>query len=181
MSRPAPPPPAHLADMPMYCLYQAWSQASPVFVRLCEGRFGITRREWRLLAAAVEYGPLTSAELAATARLDLVRTSRALGTLCEKGWVARVRDARDKRIAHVMATEAGLALYRSMLPEVARLNDLLMADLTPAEGQQLLRLLQIVAQRGARMATDNVVADKASRRAGGTRRPPAKPPQTPKT
>src|SRR3546814_14124638 len=38
-------PPAHLAAMPLYCLYQAWSQASPVFVRLCEGRFGITRRD----------------------------------------------------------------------------------------------------------------------------------------
>src|SRR3546814_13482728 len=106
-------PPVHLAEMPMYCLYQAWSQASPVFVRLCEGRFGITRREWRLLAAAVEYGPLTSAELAATARLDLVRTSRALGTLCGKGWAARVRDSHDNRITHVMPPESGRALYRS--------------------------------------------------------------------
>jgi len=173
MSRAPEALPDHLADMPMYCLYQAWSQASPVFVRLCEGRFGITRREWRLLAAAVEYGPLTSAELAATARLDLVRTSRALGTLCEKGWLARVRDARDKRIMNVMATDAGRALYSAMLPEIARLNTLLMSDLTPDESRQLLRLLQIVAQRGARMATENVVADKASRRQGGTRRPPS--------
>ena len=177
MPRMPAPLPTHLADMPMYCLYQAWSQASPVFVRLCEGRFGITRREWRLLAAAVEYGPLTSAELAAAARLDLVRTSRALGTLCEKGWAERVRDADDKRIMNVMATQAGRALYQAMLPEIARLNDLLMADLTPDEGRQLLRLLQVVAQRGARMATDNVVADKASRRQGGTRRPPSRPPQ----
>ncbi|MBO9354658.1 MarR family transcriptional regulator [Bordetella petrii] len=170
-------PAAHLAEMPMYCLYQAWAQASPVFVRLCEGRFGITRREWRLLAAAVEYGPLTSAELAATARLDLVRTSRALGTLCEKGWTERVRDTHDKRITNVMATESGHALYRAMLPEIARLNALLMADLGPDERRQLLRLLQVVAQRGERMATENVVADKASRRQGGTRRPPARPAQ----
>ncbi|MDM9560724.1 MULTISPECIES: MarR family winged helix-turn-helix transcriptional regulator [Bordetella] len=170
----APPPPDHLADMPMYCLYQAWSQASPVFVRLCEGRFGITRREWRLLAAIVEYGPLTSAELAATARLDLVRTSRALGSLSEKGWVARVRDARDRRVANVMATAAGQALYRAMLPEITRLNELLMADLSADEARQLLRLLQIVAERGARMATENVVADKASRRQGGTRRAAAR-------
>ncbi|CFP58672.1 transcriptional regulator [Bordetella pertussis] len=25
----------------MYRLYQAWSQSNPVFVRLCEGRYGI--------------------------------------------------------------------------------------------------------------------------------------------
>jgi len=162
--------PFHLAEMPMYCLYQAWSQASPMFVRLCEGRFGITRREWRLLAAVVEYGPLTSAELAATAKLDLVRTSRALGSLCGKGWVDRGRDTDDKRITNVMATESGQALYHAMLPEIAHLNDLLMADLTPDEGRQLLHLLQLVAQRGERMSTENVVADKASRRQGGTRR-----------
>lgn len=162
--------PFHLAEMPMYCLYQAWSQASPMFVRLCEGRFGITRREWRLLAAVVEYGPLTSAELAATAKLDLVRTSRALGSLCGKGWVDRGRDTDDKRITNVMATESGQALYHAMLPEIAHLNDLLMADLTPDEGRQLLHLLQLVAQRGERMSNENVVADKASRRQGGTRR-----------
>lgn len=170
-------PLAHLADMPMYYLYQAWSQASPVFVRLCEGRFGITRREWRLLAAVVEYGPLTSAELGATARLDLVRTSRALGTLCEKGWTIREQDAQDRRVANIMATESGCALYQAMLPEITRLNELLMADLTPDESRQLLRLLQVVAQRGERMATENIVADKASRRQGGTRRLPGKPSQ----
>src|SRR3546814_13806321 len=121
-------PPVHLAEMPMYCLYQAWSQASPVFVRLCEGRFGITRREWRLLAAAVEYGPLTSAELAATARLDLVRTSRALGPLCAKGWADRMRDTRDQRITNVMATESRRALYHARPPDTPRLTDPLMAD-----------------------------------------------------
>ena len=33
---------ASLSDMLMYRLYQAWSQSNPVFVRLCEGRYGIT-------------------------------------------------------------------------------------------------------------------------------------------
>jgi len=174
MSRLPAPALDHLADMPMYRLYQAWAQASPVFVRLCEGRFGITRREWRLLAVAVEHGPLTSAELAAAARLDLVRTSRALGTLCGKGWTERIRDADDKRVMHVMATGAGRALYRAMLPEIARLNELLVADLDLKERRQLERLLDIVAERGARMAMENVVADKASRRQGGTRRLPAR-------
>ncbi|KAG1479827.1 hypothetical protein G6F54_013872 [Rhizopus delemar] len=71
--------PPHLADMLMYRLYQAWSQSNPVFVRLCEGRFGITRREWRILACAVEGGIMHSAELAAAAlQLNLAREGRRL-------------------------------------------------------------------------------------------------------
>ena len=84
-----------LAEMLMYRLYQAWSQSNPVFVRLCEGRFGITRREWRLLACAVEGGIMTSAELAAAAKLDLARTSRTLGALCGKRLAAA--PARQRR------------------------------------------------------------------------------------
>ena len=98
MATPPAPGQASLSDMLMYRLYQAWSQSNPVFVRLCEGRYGITRREWRLLACAVEGGIMTSAELAAAAKLDLARTSRTLGTLCEKGWLRRLHDSADRRV-----------------------------------------------------------------------------------
>ena len=122
-----------LAGMLMYQLYQAWAQSNPVFVRLCEGRFGITRREWRLLACAVEGGIMTSAELAAAAKLDLARTSRTLGALCEKGWLRRLPDSADRRVVRIEATADGLDRYRALLPEVMRLNDLLVQDLDAAE------------------------------------------------
>ena len=159
-----------LAEMLMYRLYQAWSQSNPVFVRLCEGRFGITRREWRLLACAVEGGIMTSAELAAAAKLDLARTSRTLGALCEKGWLRRLPDSADRRVVRIVATEHGLNRYRALLPEVLHLNDLLVQDLDAAEVAQLRDLLARIEQRGRRMAQDNIVAEKASRREGGTRR-----------
>lgn len=162
--------PACLDDMLMYRLYQAWAQSNPVFVRLCEGRFGITRREWRILAAAVEGSVMTSAELAAAAKLDLPRTSRTLGALCEKGWLCRVHDGADRRVVQVRATPEGQARYRALLPEVARLNRLLTADLSPGEIAQLRELLARIEQRGRRMANENLVSEKASRREGGTRR-----------
>ena len=161
---------ASLSDMLMYRLYQAWSQSNPVFVRLCEGRYGITRREWRLLACAVEGGIMTSAELAAAAKLDLARTSRTLGTLCEKGWLRRLHDSADRRVVRVEATERGQERYLALLPEVARLNDMLVQDLSATEVEQLRGFLARIEQRGRRMAEDKIVSDKASRRAGGTRR-----------
>ncbi|MGO4399540.1 MarR family winged helix-turn-helix transcriptional regulator [Achromobacter sp. PAB15] len=168
---PAPAPdPRHLADMLMYRLYQAWSQSNPVFVRLCEGRFGITRREWRILACAVEGGIMNSAELAAAAKLDLARTSRTLGALCEKGWLRRLHDSADRRVVRVEATAEGLARYHALLPEVAGLNDLLVQDLSDSEIAVLRDLLGRIEQRGRRMAEDNIVSEKASRREGGTRR-----------
>ena len=144
---------ASLSDMLMYRLYQAWSQSNPVFVRLCEGRYGITRREWRLLACAVEGGIMTSAELAAAAKLDLARTSRTLGTLCEKGWLRRLHDSADRRVVRVEATERGQERYLALLPEVARLNDMLVQDLSATEVEQLRGFLARIEQR-RRMAED---------------------------
>ena len=162
--------PPHLADMLMYRLYQAWSQSNPVFVRLCEGRFGITRREWRILACAVEGGIMNSAALAAAAKLDLPRTSRTLGTLCEKGWLRRLHDSADRRVVRVEATAEGIDRYQRLLPEVARLNDLLVQDLNHDEIALLRDFLARIEQSGRRMADDNIVSEKASRREGGTRR-----------
>lgn len=160
-----------LADMLMYRLYQAWSQSNPVFLRLCEGRFGITRREWRVLACAVEGGTMNSAELAAAAKLDLTRTSRTLGALCEKGWLRRLHDNADRRVVRVEATAEGIARYDALLPEVSHLNDLLVQDLSDDEVALLRDFLGRIEQRGRRMAEDNIVSEKASRREGGTRRP----------
>jgi len=169
---PATPTPSlpPLEEMVMFRLYAAWSRASPVFVRLSEGQFGITRREWRVLAAAVAHGPMTSAGLAAAAGLDLVRTSRALGTLCDKGWLQRIPDPRDGRVVHVHVTEAGHGLYAGLMPEILRLNDILTTDLSTEERTTLLQLLRKVEARGQQMADDNLVEAKASRRLGGTRR-----------
>ena len=103
-------------------------------------------------------------------QLDLARTSRTLGTLCEKGWLRRLHDSADRRVVRVEATERGQERYLALLPEVARLNDMLVQDLSATEVEQLRGFLARIEQRGRRMAEDKIVSDKASRRAGGTRR-----------
>ena len=70
----------------------------------------------------------------------------------------------------VEATAEGIARYQGLLPEVARLNDLLVQDLSHDEIALLRDLLARIEQRGRRMAEDNIVSEKASRREGGTRR-----------
>ena len=87
-----------------------------------------------------------------------------------EGWLRRLHDSADRRVVRVEATERGQERYLALLPEVARLNDMLVQDLSATEVEQLRGFLARIEQRGRRMAEDKIVSDKASRRAGGTRR-----------
>ena len=57
--------PRNILDLLNYQLYMIESASSMNVTRLCEGDFGITRREWRFLAILAASGPLSPSELAA--------------------------------------------------------------------------------------------------------------------
>ena len=70
--------PQVLGDLLLYRLSRLAGAAGMPAVRLCEGRYGITRREWRMLALLAEGGVMHPSALAVQAQLDRARTSRAL-------------------------------------------------------------------------------------------------------
>ena len=117
------------------------STGGSLVVRLCEGQFGITRREWRLLAQLALKPGLSPSELASLASLDKARTSRAIGGLVDKGLLERRPLPRDRRQAELALTAAGQALYDQLMPEVRRINRELLAPLSAAELEQLDGLL----------------------------------------
>ena len=59
-------------------------------IRLCEGGFGITRSQWRLLAALVEEGPRSASALAQRCLIERARTSRLLAPLVDQKLVERL-------------------------------------------------------------------------------------------
>ncbi|HWK71127.1 MAG TPA: MarR family winged helix-turn-helix transcriptional regulator [Burkholderiaceae bacterium] len=152
-----------LGDMMMFRLYRAWSAGNPIFTRLCEGRFNITRREWRLLAIAVQHDSLTSTQLAHAAALDAPRTSRAVGSLCGKGLLERSRDPGDARTVHVSVTQQGVQLYREIMPVVASLNDVIFQDLDADELRALGSMLDRIVYRAGRMLEDDLVKERPHR------------------
>lgn len=163
-------PPGTIHEMTAFRLYTAWSSANPIFTRLCEGQFNITRREWRLLATVVNHDWLTSSQLAGVAGLDAVRTSRAITGLCAKGWVQRERSERDARTVHVAATPAGRDLYAAMMPAIMELNRLITQDLSDAELDTLHALLERVGARSRQLYGNDLVVARANRgRARGRR------------
>lgn len=160
--------PQGLDDLLNYRLARLHALSGAPVMRLCEGRYGITRREWRLLALLAAQGPTSPSELAERAHLDRARTSRAIGALVDKALAQRVARPGDARRAVVQATERGQALYAEMFPQVAAINravleaidDTLLASLDDA----LTRLTQQAASMRATLVPE-VRADRRQRAA----------------
>lgn len=156
---PVPPPsrlqdPQGLNDLLLYRLGRLYATAGAMVVRLCEGQFGITRREWRIVAWLAETGPLQPSVLAERADLDRARTSRAISSLLTKGLVQRVVVVNDRRLATVALTALGQALHARLLPRVAEINRAILEPLADVEVAQLDRMLGQLQQRSARLLAE---------------------------
>lgn len=127
---------ASVDDMLLYRLGQLSAAAVAMVVRLCEGGYGITRREWAVLAQlhGQPQGVLPSA-LAERMHRDRARTSRALTSLQAKGLVERVVLPHDRRSAQVSLTSAGQVLYGELMPQVQAINARILTALEPAQKQ----------------------------------------------
>jgi DNA-binding MarR family transcriptional regulator len=172
----APPPPAppalsapqQLDDLLLFRLSRLSAVGGAVVVRLCEGRYGITRRQWRLLAFVAEAGTLQPSLLAERAHLDRARTSRAVGELVAKGLVTRTACAGDQRFALLSLTPAGRRLHDDLFPRVADINRQLLGDLAAADIARLAELLDRL-QASADTVAAGSPLPKAGRHRGGRR------------
>lgn len=162
--------PEILDDLLLYRLSRLQAAAGGVVVRYCEGRFGITRREWRILAVLAARGPMGSSELAAFAHLDRPRTSKAVSALAKKNLISRTSRAGDARHIQVALTPAGRALHQDFFPLVSRINRELLAALTPQEMVLLDGMLERLQQRANTIAAADGLPLADRRHGGSTRR-----------
>lgn len=158
--------PQALGDLLIYRLGRLYATAGAMTLRVCEGEFGIPRREWRLLAVLGEAGELQPSELATRAELDRARTSRALTALQAKGLVERHVVASDRRLARVRLTDAGRSLHARLLPRVAAINGAILGPLDDDRVAALDDLLATLQRQANQLLQDNVWP-KADRRRGG--------------
>lgn len=158
--------PQGIDDMLLYRLGRVLATAGSLVTRICEGEFGITRREWRVLAQLGKRDGILSSELAEVAQLDRARTSRAVTALAEKRLLERVPRPHDRRQVTLHLTAAGRAVYEAVLPRATAIHRDLVAPLTPEQAGQLDALL-IVLQRQADALQRDADLPKADRRRGG--------------
>ena len=162
---------ASVEDLLLYRLGQISAAAGAMVVRLCDGGYGITRREWAVLAQLHDQpqGLLPSA-LAERMQRDRARTSRALTALQSKGLVARVVLPHDRRSARVSLTVQGQALYAELMPQVQAINARILEVLEPAQKQALDVALECLRVQARHLLGEMAPElPKADRRRGGRR------------
>jgi DNA-binding MarR family transcriptional regulator len=162
--------PRTLDDLLNYRLLRLFSLGGAPVIRLLEGRYGIARREWRLLAMLAAQGPLSPSALAERAHLDRPRTSRAVQALVTKGLLERRVAAGDARRASVSLTPRGRALHDEVFPQVAAINQALVSVLDDGAVQALDAALARLTAHAEQQNQALVQDVRADRRAGGSRR-----------
>ncbi len=136
-----------MSELFLYRLTRLQAVAVAPVGRLCQARYGISRREWRLIVVLARHGPVLSSELADFAQLDRARTSRIVTALVDLKLIAREVIPSDRRQARVSLTDKGQALYDEFLPVVVELNRQLLLELKPEEIAQLDGLMDRLAER----------------------------------
>lgn len=162
--------PAGLPDMLLYRLNRLRAVGGGMVLRFCEGRFGVTRREWVMLALLSSGDALQPSELAQRAELDRSATSKAITGMVNKGLVERSVLPGNRRIAMLRLTEAGQGLYQQILPLVDGVNRELMAGLSEREITALDSMLERMQHQAEGMALRLAQLPRADRRRGGARR-----------
>lgn len=163
--------PSSIDDLLLYRLSRLLSLGGSPVIRLCEGRFGITRSEWRVIASLHDRGRMASSALALHIQLDRARTSRRITSLVAKGLLNREPVPGDQRRAMVSLTEKGKHLYEGLFPKVVDLHAQLVSALTDDELAGLDKALSLLHQHALRTPGQNDLP-KANRRRGTKVLPP---------
>lgn len=158
--------PSRLEDLLSFQLHHLNGVGGAPVIRLLEGQYGITRREWRLLAHLRQSGELSPSDLAYEVRLDRARTSRAISDLLTKGLIERIKMPNDTRRALVMLTAKGLSLVEEIFPQIADIHRHWVSVLSEQDLVQLEKFLALLTQQAHHINTTFSTHVKADRKLG---------------
>ena len=144
---PAPTQALNLEDFFPYRLSVTYDEVSRSVAAVYAERFGLGRKEWRVLAVVAERGELSGREVCALSRLDKMQVSRAAAALSSSGYLTARAGATDRRRKVFGLTAAGRALHRKIVPLVREREQALLAVLSQAERRALGRILDKLADR----------------------------------
>jgi DNA-binding MarR family transcriptional regulator len=109
------------------------------FAASYRAQYGLTRPEWRTLAALGSSGRMTATEIGVHSTMHKTKVSRAVFALEERRWLKRSRNGGDRRVEHLELTPAGVAAYG----EVAGLARAYGAELTELLGEEGIEALSL--------------------------------------
>jgi DNA-binding MarR family transcriptional regulator len=81
------------------------------FAAAYKARYGLTRPEWRTLAALGSSGCMTAKEVGVHSTMHKTKVSRAVFSLERRRWLKRTQHEDDRRVEYLELTVAGRTAY----------------------------------------------------------------------
>jgi DNA-binding MarR family transcriptional regulator len=119
--------------------------------RIYDKRFGISVREWRVVATLGEFRSMTAKAIATHAHMSDVMVSRAVAALKMRGLVARSANPEDLREAFLVLTASGNDIYRRIAPLALDYAEQLTFTLSDEEKKALDRVVDKLTRRAKDM------------------------------
>lgn len=140
--------------MPAPESHRVAARVMALFPNLLRAAFSEVRRQWHpshyVLLGLVERRSPTLSEIAEYQGVSLPAASSAVSTMEGYGWVERQRDEIDRRVVHVLLTDAGKVAYQEMNSRIVSRISSLLAQLSPQDlaaaergAELLIRVLSV--------------------------------------
>lgn len=162
--------PETVEDLLTFRVNRLMASAGALVTRLCEGRYGITRREWRLICLLAEHGALSPSELATRAHLARAPVSKHIHDLIDKKLLIKRAVEGDLRRARLELTARGQRIHAELFPQSERFHRQVLQALSPDELAAFDSALQRLTDAAESLLAAQPPVDKADRRHGGSRR-----------
>jgi DNA-binding MarR family transcriptional regulator len=159
--------PRGIQDMFLYRINQLRAKGGGVVLRYCEGEFGITRREWVILAILSTEEVINSSALASRAELTPPATSKAVSSLLTKGLLERNVDPQNRRVARINISTSGKDVYEQILPIVISINKYILESISKDEIELLDSILERMQKQANKLDMRSLPL--ANRRSGSLR------------
>ncbi|HEX6747411.1 MAG TPA: MarR family transcriptional regulator [Longimicrobium sp.] len=111
--------------------------------------YGVTVSGAHALEVLAERGPLSLSALSAELFVDRSTACRTVGLLEDRGWLARLADARDGRAIRLELTEAGRVLEARLRQDAIWETEALLAALPADDHAAALHLLRELTRASA--------------------------------
>ena len=114
------------------------------FARLYEEKFDLKLPEWRVMAVLGRRPGITAREVAEVTAMDKVAISRAVARMMQMGRLIVEADSSDGRRQKLSLSEAGLVIYREIIPLAKRIEAALTEGISDSDLAVLDKLLTLL-------------------------------------
>lgn len=108
--------------------------------------FGLTRPEWRVLAALYELQSASAKTVGAHSGQHKTKVSRAVSSLERRRWLIRQEDPQDRRSEILALTPAGRASFDKLAVPLLKKESAILRSLSDSEKSDLFNAISLLEQ-----------------------------------